>query len=57
MVVDKAEYLAWLTTLNPNQLRAEENNLTMMTSGVMSNQTESVAEFKLKILRQIIRHR
>ena len=57
MVVDRAEYLAWLTTLNPNQLRAEENNLTMMTSGIMSRHTKSVAEFKLKIVRQIMNNR
>ena len=55
--MDRAEYLAWLTTLNTNQLRDEENNLTMMTSGIMSRHTKSVAEFKLKIVRQIMGNR
>lgn len=44
------EYKIWLTTLNQNQLRTEENNLKFMASGKVSHYTKVISKAKLKIL-------
>ena len=46
------EYRIWLTTLNQNQLRTEENNLKFMASGKVSHYTKVISKAKLKILNK-----